>query len=74
MTNGYSCYRQAEFGENEQFVKEGISLLEAIKAATIVSVLVFNLHKNLGTIEIGKFADLILVDGNLSKTSVTSER
>lgn len=53
-----------EFREMELFVKAGISPLEAIKAATIVPAQVFNLDKNLGTIEEGKFADLILVDGN----------
>lgn len=53
-----------EFREMELFVKAGISPLEAIKAATIVSARVFNLDKNLGTIEEGKLADLILVDGN----------
>ncbi len=53
-----------QFREMELFVKAGISPLEAIKAATIIPARVFNLDKNLGTIEEGKFADLILVDGN----------
>jgi imidazolonepropionase-like amidohydrolase len=53
-----------EFREMELFVKAGISPLETIKAATIVPARVFNLDKNLGNIEEGKLADIILVDGN----------
>ena len=38
--------------------------MEAIQAATIVPARVMKVDKDLGTIETGKFADLILVDGN----------
>lgn len=54
----------SQFRELELFVKAGISPLEAIRAATIVPARVFNLEKELGTIEKGKLADLILIDGN----------
>jgi imidazolonepropionase-like amidohydrolase len=54
----------SQFREMELLVKAGITPLEAIKSATIVPARVFNLDKNLGTIERGKIADLILVEGN----------
>jgi imidazolonepropionase-like amidohydrolase len=54
----------SEFREIQLFVRAGISPLDAIKAATIVPARVFNLEKDLGTIESGKIADLILIDGN----------
>jgi imidazolonepropionase-like amidohydrolase len=38
--------------------------MEAIQAATIVPARVMKMDKNLGTLEQGKIADLILVDGN----------
>ena len=38
--------------------------MEAIKAATIVPARVMKVDRDLGTIETGKAADLILVDGN----------
>jgi imidazolonepropionase-like amidohydrolase len=41
-----------------------IAPLEAVKAATVVPAQVFNLKKNSGTIEKGKFADLVLIEGN----------
>jgi imidazolonepropionase-like amidohydrolase len=54
----------SQFRELELLVKAGISPIDAIKAATIVPAQIFNLDKDLGTIEEGKIADLILVDGN----------
>jgi len=50
--------------EMELMVKAGISPLEAVKAATIVPAKALNLDKELGTIETGKRADFVLVDGN----------
>jgi imidazolonepropionase-like amidohydrolase len=38
--------------------------LQAIQAATIVPARVMKLDKELGTVEKGKRADLIIVDGN----------
>lgn len=54
----------SQFRELELFVKAGISPLDAIKAATIVPARVFNLDRQLGTIEEGKIADLIIIEGN----------
>ncbi|HEX9929763.1 MAG TPA: amidohydrolase family protein [Pyrinomonadaceae bacterium] len=56
---GHSQYREIEL-----LVQAGLSPIEAIKAATIVPAQTLNLDKKLGTIEVGKLADLILVDGN----------
>ena len=42
----------------------GFSPLEAIEAGTRVSAQVLGLEKELGTIEEGKFADLVVVDGD----------
>lgn len=56
---GHTMHRELEL-----FVQAGISPLDAIKAATIVPAKLFNLDKNSGTIEEGKFADLVLVEGN----------
>ena len=41
-----------------------IALLAALKAATINNATLIRQEKNLGTIEPGKLADLILVDGD----------
>ncbi len=55
-------------GENskelEHFVKLGFSPMEAILSATKMASEVLGLEKEIGTIEVGKMADLIVVDGN----------
>ena len=56
---GYSLYREMEL-----YVDAGFTPMEAIQAATIVPARVMKLDGELGTIEAGKRADLILVDGN----------
>jgi imidazolonepropionase-like amidohydrolase len=45
-------------------VQGGFSPLEAIKAGTINGAKYLGLDRDLGTIEVGKLADLILIDGN----------
>jgi hypothetical protein len=54
----------SEHREIELLVEAGLSPIEAIKAATIVPAQTLNLDKESGTIEAGKLADLILIDGN----------
>jgi imidazolonepropionase-like amidohydrolase len=50
--------------ELELYVQAGMTPLEAIQSATIVSARAMKLDRDSGTIEVGKRADLILVDGN----------
>ena len=50
--------------ELELYVKAGFTPMEAIQSATIVPAKVMNLDKELGTIEAGKRADMILLDAN----------
>lgn len=56
---GYGLDREIEL-----YVQAGMTPLEAIQSATIVSARAMNLDRDSGTIEAGKRADLILVDGN----------
>jgi imidazolonepropionase-like amidohydrolase len=46
------------------FVEAGLSPLEALQTATINPAKFLGLEKSLGTIEKGKFADLVLLDAN----------
>ncbi len=50
--------------ELELFVESGMSNSEVIHAATMVNARFFRIEKELGSIEKGKLADLILVKGN----------
>ncbi len=54
----------SEFREIELLVNAGLTPMQAIQAATIVPARVMKLDKELGTIEAGKTADLIIIDGN----------
>lgn len=56
---GYGLHRELEL-----YVQAGMTPLEAIQSATIVSARAMNLDRDSGTVEPGKRADLILVDGN----------
>jgi imidazolonepropionase-like amidohydrolase len=56
---GYGLQRELEI-----YVEAGMTPMEAIQSATIVSARAMKLDRELGTIEPGKRADLILVDGN----------
>ncbi|MGC2237828.1 MAG: amidohydrolase family protein [Pyrinomonadaceae bacterium] len=56
---GHSLRREIEL-----YVKAGFTPMEAIQAATIVPARVMKMDKDSGTVEAGKFADLILIDGN----------
>ncbi|MCL6266645.1 amidohydrolase family protein [Flagellimonas myxillae] len=50
--------------ELENYVKAGIPANEVLQLATITSAEVTSMDQQLGSIEAGKLADLILVDGN----------
>ena len=50
--------------EFELLVKFGMSPMEAIKAATVNAAALLGLDKEIGTLEVGKAADIIAVDGD----------
>jgi imidazolonepropionase-like amidohydrolase len=56
---GHSLHREIEL-----YVEAGFTPMEAIQAATIVPARVMGLENELGTIQVGKRADMILLDGN----------
>lgn len=56
---GYGLHRELEL-----YVKAGMTPLEAIQTATIIPARVMNLAAESGSIEAGKRADLILINGN----------
>jgi imidazolonepropionase-like amidohydrolase len=56
---GFSLDREIEL-----YVKAGFTPMEAIQAATLVPARAMGMEKESGTIEVGKRADVILVDGN----------
>lgn len=56
---GHSLHREIEL-----YVKAGLTPMQALQAATIVPARVMKLDPSLGTIEKGKRAELILVEGN----------
>ncbi len=56
---GYGLLRELEL-----YVEAGFTPLEAIQSATIVSARAMGLDRDSGTVEAGKRADLILVNGN----------
>jgi imidazolonepropionase-like amidohydrolase len=51
-------------GELKFLVDCGFSPMEAIEAGTRIAAQVLGMEKELGTIEEGKLADLVLIDGN----------
>jgi imidazolonepropionase-like amidohydrolase len=56
---GHSLHREIEL-----YVQAGFTPMEAIQAATIVPARVLGLDKEVGTVEPGKRADLIVLGGN----------
>lgn len=50
--------------ELELYVKAGIPASEVLQLATIKSAEITGMSESLGSIEVGKLADLILIDGN----------
>ncbi len=50
--------------ELELLVENGLSPMEAIRTATLFAAEILGLERELGTIEAGKFADIIVVDGD----------
>ena len=56
---GHSMHREIEL-----YVKAGFTPMEAIQAATLVLARALGLDKESGTVEAGKRADLIVIDGD----------
>ena len=56
---GYSLH-----SELEMLVEAGLEPIDAIAAATIKPAQYFSLEKELGTIDVGKRADMVLLDAN----------
>ena len=56
---GHSLHREIEL-----YVRAGFTPMEAIQAATLVPAQVMGVEKEVGTIEINKRADLILLDAS----------
>ncbi|WP_161964354.1 amidohydrolase family protein [Mucilaginibacter endophyticus] len=56
---GYSVDRELEL-----YVEAGLTPAQAIKTATITPATVMNLNKTTGSIEAGKQADLVIIDGD----------
>jgi imidazolonepropionase-like amidohydrolase len=52
------------YREIELYVQAGFTPMEAIQAATLVPARVMGVDKNLGTVEAGKEADLIVLKAN----------
>lgn len=56
---GYSLHSELEF-----LVRAGLSPLEAIESATVRPAEYFSLQDEMGTIDVGKKADMVLLDAN----------
>ena len=56
---GHTLHRELEL-----YVKAGLTPLEAIQTATITPARVMKLENEVGTIEAGKRADVIILDAN----------
>ena len=50
--------------ELEHYVSAGISEFETLRMATAVNARILGMEEKIGTIEKGKLADLVAVDGN----------
>jgi imidazolonepropionase-like amidohydrolase len=59
---GYGLDRELEL-----YVQAGMTPMQAIQSATIVSARAMKLEKDSGSIEVGKRADLVLIKGNPDK-------
>ena len=46
------------------FVEAGVSPLEALRAGTLYPAILLDMEDSLGTVEVGKLADLVLLDGD----------
>lgn len=61
---GGFAWTENQAKEFAYLVKYGMSPMQAIQCATVVSAQLLDQSANLGSIEVGKFADLVAVDGD----------
>jgi len=59
LTPGYSLHKELQL-----LVEAGLTPIEALKAATIIPAEFFNLESEIGTIKVGKRADLVILNSN----------
>ena len=59
LTLGFSLHKELEL-----LVESGLTPLQALRAATITPAEFFNLEDKMGTVEVGKFADLVILNNN----------
>ena len=59
LTPGFSLHKELQL-----LVESGLTPLQALRAATITPAEFFNLEDKMGTIEVGKFADLVILNNN----------
>ncbi|WP_109300936.1 amidohydrolase family protein [Aquimarina sp. AU474] len=64
VTDSYTFAGFSLHDELYEFTESGLSNLEALQTATIIPARYANLQTNYGSIEIGKMADLIILDQN----------
>lgn len=60
--------------ELDLFVSAGFSALEALQAATLNPAAYYGRQKDLGTVESGKFADLLILDADPLEVRGNTER
>ncbi len=59
LTPGFSLHKELQL-----LVEAGLTPIDALKAATIIPAKFFNLEKEIGTIDVGKKADLLILNSN----------
>lgn len=62
--NPYTFYGFSLHDELGFLVQAGLTPMQALQAATLNAAVFFGMQKDLGTIETGKIADLVLLDAN----------
>jgi imidazolonepropionase-like amidohydrolase len=61
---GFLVWHGQNAAEIEEFVKVGFTPMDAIIAATRTGAECLDMADDIGTVEVGKYADLVVVDGD----------
>jgi imidazolonepropionase-like amidohydrolase len=68
-------YQHGDNGKEFTYMVEaGMPAMEAIKSATVVSASILGMSDKIGTLEVGKFADIVATDENPLKNIRTLEK